>query len=256
MSGKQSTVRRMILVVVACVSLIPWLLDAQEGVSEDELFWTSDTALAARVDSVGREQVIREVDDALEEARTVAADSTARIEHMEAQRWIQSMRWAAILGYEGGVSSLQKLMSLKRRPNISAVHGRLTYFARAAAFRIMTRDASLEEKVRLLSDSLSADDVGARRFSESEIVRLGRDAIPHLIRYAEQSFIPRMDEIMQEPFSVEEQQPFLDYLAFTDLVRALISTDEDRRVFERLLQSEDQATRTFAGDVLGIEPKD
>jgi hypothetical protein len=255
MSGKQSTICRVVL-VVAAFSLIPWLLGAQESVSEDELFWTSDTALVARVDSVGRGQVIREVEGVLEEARAAVADSTAKIEHMDVQRWIQSMRWAAILGHGESVSSLQELMSVKRRPNISAVHGRLTYSARAAAFRILTRDASLEEKVKLLSDSLSADNVGARRFSESEIVRLGRDAIPHLIRYAEQSFIPRMDEIMQEPFSVEEQQPFLDYLAFTDLVRALISTDEDRRIFERLLQSEDPATRTFSGDVLGIEPED
>jgi hypothetical protein len=256
MSGKQSTVCRIVLVVGVWVMLVPRLLHAQEAVSEDELFWTSDTLLSARVDSVGRDQVIREVDADLDDARATVADSTARIEHMDVQRWIRSIRWAAILGHEGSVSSLQELMSLKRRSDISAVHGRLTYFARAAAFRIMTRDASLEDRVKMLSDSLSADNMGARRFSESEIVRIGRDAIPHLIRYAEQSFIPRMDEITQEPFSVEEQQPFLDYLAFTDLVRALISTDEDRRVFERLLQSENSATRIFAGDVLGVEPKD
>jgi hypothetical protein len=221
---------------------------------DDEAFWAADTLLAARIDSLGREVVVQEVERALREAIEAYSDTSAIIEHEQLQEWVQAIRWATILRDDKVIPPLEAITQLELRKNQVDVYYRFTYLARWGLYRIRTEALSSGEKTDILMDDFFSEDQFLQVFVQDRIMELGSEALPSLIDFARENIVPRMDELDKELTSEEDLRFVTDYLYFTDFLKVMIETDGDKALFEGLLRDPAPHVQTFAEDVLeGLE---
>jgi hypothetical protein len=246
-----------------CMLVSVWLLSAAHSVPaheyatdvDDEAFWTADTLLTARVDSLGREAVVAEVEEALAGVVSSYSDTAAVIDDEELATWVRAIRWAAILRDEHAIPLIEAIAELPRL-HPADIHYRLTYMARWGLYRIRDKDKPPAEKVEVLMRDFFADDQFAQVFAQDRIMDMGSEALPYLITYAREAVVPRMGELDKDVTSEEGFKFVAQYLHFTDFLRAMIQTDDDKALFEVLLTDPDPAVRALAGDVLeGLEGK-
>ena len=206
--------------------------------------------MSALVDSVGRGAVEAEVRDTLEGAVRSATDPSRDLSYVQVDRWIEAIRWSVLLADDTTLPALETLAAVPWRENISDVHHRLTYFPRCAVYRLTTRNQGAAERARYLAARLNAENPDERIFAEEELVRLGSGALPVLIDHAREVIIPNLEGMPEEPLSVADVQPELDYLKFTALLRAVVETREERALIEALREDPHPLVRTLAEDVL------
>lgn len=242
--------RTMIIIVIAGMIFLPTPAHGDE----DERFWSTDPTLSARVDSLGTAEVARDVRGRLESLQTKMEAGTAT--HADVEIALQAMRWAAILADRASLPILEKLAALPRTPETNLLHGRVTYLARTAAYRIVTRGMTAEECAGLLGDALRAEQPAARTFAQEMLMRLGQPGLAVLLDFARDEIIPRYTAIPDDPVSVAELQPEFDYLAYVSIARMMLQTPADRAMVSAMTHDDDPAVRAFAEVVLATEGRE
>ena len=218
--------------------------------AEEELFWASDSLLAARVDSLGEGPVREQLRATLAKAVDVCRD-TSRVAGYDLEGWIAAMRWAVILKDQTSLPILDEIANLEPHPNFAAAHYWITYPARWAAYRIRSADQTDEERYALLMAWFSDADPWRRIFAEDRLAEAGLPCVRAVLDHTIKVILPELKAMDPEPFSAAEAAPLDRYLRFVGLLQQMITTGEERAVLEGLRGSPEPEQRRLAEDVLG-----
>jgi hypothetical protein len=237
------------LLLTACGGAAP---AADPPATPEDLYWTSDAALAARIDSLGHEQVRSEVRAMLGDIITACSQPPRRFNYPDIEAWATGLRWTAILADRQSLPLIDRIAALEPSAGLQDVHHRLTYLARWTAYRIRSRDQSLAQRVATLAEGLFAGEEGGSAFAADRLRDLGSPVLPELLQYAREQVIPEMGQL-EEAFTEEELEFTYRYLQFTDLLREMLTSEDDRRLLGELRDDPDPHARLFASDVLATD---
>lgn len=226
------------------------------GAEADRAFWTSDPALDERLEDVGRDRVLQDVRADLEGFLQRLRRDPSPVSEEERSGFVRTLRWTAILDDQGSLAPLDALAAVERGGRAKASHHYLTYMARWAAWRIRMGDQAVEGKVGALLELWAKENETAQVFAEDRLLELGTAALPHLLDHARARVLPLLDEVPEEALTLGDLEPTRRFLDFTALLAAMVESDKDRTLFEKLQTDPDPRMRRLAQEVLAaLEPE-
>lgn len=242
------------LAVIAALLVAAGSATARRPSPEDERFWTADSLLTTRVDSLGALPVRAEVRAVLREAMAINRDASVVVGH-DVEGWIRVLRWAAILGDEKTLPMIDAIAEIPRHRNNAVAHFRLTYYARWAGYRI--RSAGLPDAARgeLLCEWARSENPWQRVFAEDRLANSGPSGVRALRDCVARELLPEPETMDAEPFSEMELAPLRRYLRFVGLLVEAIETEEERVLIEEWRDDPDARKRRLAEDVLAMLPR-
>ncbi len=242
---------RAILTVALVHGSFPQAMSQNEY---DPLYWTVDSTLQTRLDTLPKATVLAEIQTALNRILAQSSGEAAYLPIDTINSWNQVIRQAVILGGPDFGKSLEAIAA-------AAVHGDRghwqhywVYMSLWGAVRLSTAGFTNPEIAAYYLSKLDSVPPDQLIFYEDRLLDMGSAALPAVIAYARTTIVPRMQQSAREILSEEDLIPYNAYYHFLDLVAAIIRTGADRDLFRELLRDPDEGMRRFARDILNIIP--
>ncbi len=220
----------------------------------DPLYWSVDSALEARLDTVSRETVTREVAARLSYILATTSGEAAYLPIDTINAWNGVIRQAVILGIPAFGKPLEAIAAAAPEGSRGHWQHYWVYMSLWGAVRLSAHGLSDHEKAVFYLTKLDSAPPDQQIFYEDRLLDLGSAALPAAIAHARTTVVPRLQQPDREMLSEEDLIPYGAYYLFLDLVGGMVKTGADRDLFRELLKEPGGDMRRFAREVLDIVP--
>jgi hypothetical protein len=225
-------------------------LVAQVPDEANRLFWSEDSLLTTRIDTMGKDYVLSEIRHGLRSAfayclvpdRWLSADSVST--------WITWMRWAVILNDAESIETIDTLIPMVQEGERGNWKYHFTYMALWASFEGHHRGTPLHDRANMILDKLESGTPVENVFYESRMTELGFEGIPLILDWVRSNLIPHMHELDREMLSEADLEFSTRYERFLSVFSTMLVSDRERQMVGALKLDVDPNVQRFARDVL------
>ncbi len=169
----------------------------------DSLYWHKDSLLDIRIDTFGREHVLKEVQSAIRRAKKYCAQRNSVLTADSVAAWTGWMRWAVILNDRKSLDLIDDLIPLVKSGSRGNWQYHFTYMSMWSSFEGRHRQLGLAQRADLILRHLNQGTPVENVFYEDRMIDLGPEGIPIILDWAKANLAPGMDELDMEIVSEE-----------------------------------------------------
>lgn len=238
-----------IIFIVFYITMFTGIIKSQEV--SDSLFWSEDDTLTSLIDSLGKEEMVSQVNDRLDDIIQYLKTDKTIIEDDSLSGWINAIRWSVLLNEDNLLEKVSTLISYAESGDRGNWQFYFVYMALTGTYHAISQSQSEFEQVEFLFRKLDASNPIQQVFFEDRIMDLDEQALPAIISYAREGIIPYMNSLDGEKLSMEDFNFYDKYYQTVDLIINILDQKEGRSLFKELLTEKDPNAQKFARDVLG-----